>query len=159
VSKQHGYQVTVRWTGDRGTGTDSHRTYSRDHDVSADGPAVIAGSSDPGFRGDAGRWNPEQLFLASVSQCHMLWYLSLAAEAGVVVTGYRDEATATMVEEPSGAGQFTEMTLHPQVTITDPAHEGRAQQLHHRAGEMCFIARSVNFPVRHQATVSVQPLR
>lgn len=155
MSKQHSYQLTVEWTGDRGSGTDGHRTYSRDHEVRAAGPAVIAGSSDPAFRGDATRWNPEQLFLASVSQCHMLWYLSLAAAAGLVVTAYEDEATAVMVEESSGAGQFTSMTLHPHVTITDAAQEPRAVELHIRAGEMCFIARSVNFPIHHEATISV----
>lgn len=155
--RQHAYEVTVRWTGNLGSGTDSFRSYSRNHEVDTAGRPVILGSSDPGFRGDAARWNPEQLFLASVSQCHMLWYLHLAALAGVVVSDYTDEATAVMVEEPSGAGQFTGMTLHPVVTITDEAGRVDAERLHHQAGAMCFIARSVGFPIEHRATIRVDP--
>jgi organic hydroperoxide reductase OsmC/OhrA len=153
--QQHEYELTVRWTGNLGRGTDGFRAYSRDHEVHADGPALILGSSDPAFRGDPTRWNPEQLFLAAVSQCHMLWFLHLAAVAGVVVTDYEDRATAVMEEEPSGAGQFTAMTLHPQVTIVDPRQQSLADELHERAGSMCFVARSVNFAIGHDATVAV----
>ncbi len=152
---QHGYEVTVHWTGNLGRGTVGFRAYSRDHEVHADGPALILGSSDPAFRGDPARWNPEQLFLAAVSQCHMLWVLHLAAVAGVVVTAYEDRATAVMVEEPNGAGQFTGMTLHPQVTIVDPDQQELVDGLHERAGSMCFIARSVSFPIGHEATVTL----
>ena len=152
---QHDYELTVRWTGNLGRGTEGFRAYSRDHEVLADGPAVILGSSDPAFRGDSARWNREQLFLAAVSQCHMLWFLHLAAVAGVVVTDYEDRATAVMEEEPSGAGQFTGMTLHPRVTIADPGQQPLVAELHERAGSMCFLARSVSFPIRHDATVAV----
>jgi organic hydroperoxide reductase OsmC/OhrA len=152
--RQHHYELTVRWTGNRGHGTDGFRAYSRNHEVHAVGPPLILGSSDPAFRGDPERWNPEQLFLAAVSQCHMLWFLHLAAVAGVVVTDYEDRATAVMAEEPSGAGQFTGMTLHPRVTVVDPTQQALVGELHERAGSMCFLARSVNFPIHHDATVT-----
>jgi organic hydroperoxide reductase OsmC/OhrA len=153
MAKEHHYELSVTWTGNLGPGTTSYRSYSRAHEVRAEGVPVLLGSSDPAFRGDPSRWNPEQLFLAAVSQCHMLWYLNLAASAGLTVTGYEDRATATMVEESSGAGQFTGITLQPQVTITDEARLDQAEQLHDEAGALCFIARSVNFPVHHQSVI------
>ena len=159
-SEQHSYELTVEWTGNLGTGTSGYRSYSRDCEVSAAGPLVILASSDPQFRGDPDRWNPEQLFLASVSQCHLLWYLHLAAEAGLVVTEYVDDASALLVEEASGAGQFASMTLRSRVSIggpVDPGTETRARELHDEAGRMCFIARSVKFPIHHQATIVVGP--
>jgi len=146
----HTYETTVTWTGNRGTGTSGYRDYDRSCDLAAPGRPVIAASSDPLFRGDPTRWNPEQLLVASLSQCHLLWYLHLAAEAGVVVTSYVDEAVGTMEEQPGGAGQFTEVVLRPRVTVADPAMIPVAEPLHERAHELCFIARSVNFPVRHE---------
>ena len=96
---------------------------------------------------------PSRLFVAAASQCHMLWYLHLAADAGVVVTEYVDTPTAMMVEEASGAGQFTQITLHPIVTITDPARVPQATRIHGRAGSKCFIARSVSFPISVEPTI------
>jgi organic hydroperoxide reductase OsmC/OhrA len=143
----------VTWTGNRGTGTSGYREYDRDCDLAAPGRPVIAASSDPLFRGDAGRWNPEQLLIASLSQCHLLWYLHLAAEAGVVVTAYVDEAVGSLDEQPGGAGEFTEVVLRPRVTVASPEMVRTALALHPRAHELCFIARSVNFPVGHEPTV------
>ena len=154
----HEYSVRVEWTGNLGTGTSGYRTYSRDHDVrgaTADLP-VIHGSADPAFRGDADRWNPEQLLLASLSQCHMLWYLHLAADAGVTVTAYSDTPTGIMVEHPGGTGEFTSATLRPTVTIAPGNDPERAAALHDRAAEHCFIARSVNFPVHHEAVITTE---
>lgn len=159
MKREHVYDVTVTWTGDRGRGTAGYRDYERSHDVDAHGRPTLAGSSDPGFRGDATRWNPEQLLVAALSQCHMLWYLHLCAEAGVVVTGYRDGATGTMAEEEDGAGQFTEVVLRPRVTVRDPDMAAAAQRLHEPAHARCFIARSVNFPVRHRPAVVVASAR
>ncbi|PRX44783.1 organic hydroperoxide reductase OsmC/OhrA [Prauserella shujinwangii] len=153
--REHGYAVTVTWTGNTGTGTSGYAAFSRDHDVSAPGKPVLAGSSDPAFRGDPARWNPEELLVASLSECHMLWYLALCAQAGVVVTDYVDEAGGTMVEQPGGAGQFTEVVLRPRVTVAEEAMLAKAEELHGPAHEKCFIARSVNFPVRHEPRISV----
>jgi organic hydroperoxide reductase OsmC/OhrA len=146
----HTYETTVTWTGNRGTGTSGYRDYDRSCDLASPGRPVIPASSDPMFRGDPTRWNPEQLLVASLSQCHLLWYLHLAAEAGVVVTSYVDDAVGTMEERPGGAGRFTEVVLRPRVTVADPAMIPTAQPLHDRAHELCFIAQSVNFPVRHE---------
>ena len=152
----HSYEIAVTWTGNTGTGTSSRRAYSRDHEVTAAGMAPLAASSDPAFRGDPTRWNPEQLYLASIAQCHMLWYLDLAAQAGVVVTGYEDHPTAIMRVEPTGAGQFESVTLHPIVTITAASDPRIAEDLHHRVGDYCFIARSINTPIHHSVVVHVE---
>lgn len=151
--RQHRYELSVEWTGNTGTGTSSPRAYSRDHTVTAEGVGTLAGSSDPAFRGDPARWNPEQLFLASLSQCHMLWYLGLAEEAGVVVTGYTDAPTGVMVEEESGAGEFVLVTLRPTVTITRDSDALLARDLHDEVGKYCFIARSVKTPLHHEVTL------
>lgn len=155
--QSHSYAVTVTWTGNEGTGTSSLRAYSRAHTIEGTGKPPIPGSSDPSFRGDPTRWNPEELLLASVSACHKLWYLGLCAGAGVVVTSYEDEASGEMLEEPSGAGQFTAVTLHPRVTISAGSSLSDAKALHHAAHEMCFIARSVKFPIAIEPVVRREP--
>src|SRR5687767_8838613 len=150
MSHQHHYQITTVWTGNRGSGTSHYKAYARDHEVSAVGKsAPILGSSDAAFRGDAARYNPEELLVASLSTCHMLWFLHLCADAGIAVTEYRDEATGTMIEHPDGAGEFTEVILRPQVTLAEPTRQPEISALHDRAHELCFIARSVKFPVKH----------
>jgi organic hydroperoxide reductase OsmC/OhrA len=155
VARTHSYDVSVTWTGDRGTGTSGYRDYARDHDVTATGVPPIPGSSDPAFRGDPGRWNPELELTAALSQCHMLWFLHLAAVTGVIVTGYADDAHGTMAETDDGAGHFTEVVLRPRVTVATAGMAQRAPALHAEASAKCFIANSVNFPVRHEPTVTV----
>lgn len=151
----HGYEVTVRWTGNTGTGTSGYRAYGRDADVTAAGkPTLIQGSADPTFAGDAARWNPEELLVASLSQCHMLTYLALCSLRGVVVTAYEDTPRGTMREE-RGAGRFTEVVLRPVVTVAEEGMVATATALHERAHADCFVANSVNFPVRHEPTVRV----
>ena len=151
--QEHSYRVGVTWTGNRGDGTSTYGSYERAHEVRADGKPTILGSSDPGFRGDPARWNPEELLVAALSQCHLLWYLHLAAESGVVVTEYTDDAVGTMITEPDGSGRFTEVVLRPSVVVTDADVITRATDLHDRAHQMCFIANSVAFPVRHRPRV------
>ena len=155
AGREHRYQVTVEWTGNTGTGTAGYRTYERRHEIGVAGSPKpdIPGSSDPAFRGDAARWNPEELLVASLSACHQLWYLHLCADAGVVVTAYRDIAEGTMVEEATGAGQFTRVVLRPVVTVAAGADVARARALHHDAHAMCYIARSVTFPVEHEPEI------
>jgi organic hydroperoxide reductase OsmC/OhrA len=150
----HTYDLTVTWTGDDGHGTADYRAYRRDHVVSADGRPDLAGSADPTFRGDAARWNPEQLLVAALSQCHMLWYLHLCATNGIVVTGYVDHAHGEMRTHQDGAGEFTSVVLRPEVEVAEPAMVDRAVALHAEAPTLCFIARSVNFPVDHEPTVT-----
>ena len=154
MDKLHTYTTEVTWTGNRGTGTSGYRAYERSHEVAAEGRPAIPGSSDPAFRGDPARWNPEQLLLASVSQCHLLWYLHVCAVAGVVVTGYVDNATGTMAETAAG-GHFTEVVLHPHVEVASAAMVEQALALHADANKACFVANSVNFPVRHEPVVRV----
>jgi len=152
---EHQYQVTVTWNGNLGKGTASYGAYSRDHTINAPGKAAIPGSSDPAFRGDAGRYNPEELFLSSLSSCHMLWYLHFCAEAGIVVTAYTDAASGSMKTEADGNGCFTGVVLYPIVTITDASKTALAMELHKQAHRFCFIANSVNFPVEHQPEIIV----
>jgi organic hydroperoxide reductase OsmC/OhrA len=153
MTREHHYAVTVEWTGNRGTGTSAYSAYSRDHAVSAPGKPAILGSSDPAFRGDRTRWNPEELLVASLAQCHMLWYLHLAAEAGIVVLAYSDAAEGVMVESGDGGGRFDAVVLKPRVVVAAGAE--RALTLHGPAHEKCFIANSVNFPVRCEPVCTV----
>lgn len=148
----HHYAITTRWTGNTGSGTAGYQSYERSHVLQVSGKPDIPGSSDPAFRGDKTRYNPEEMLVGSLSSCHMLWYLHLCSAAGIVVTDYIDHATGTMVETADGGGYFSEVTLHPEVTITDPAMIDQANALHGKANELCFIANSVKFPVHHQAT-------
>lgn len=149
----HAYTATITWTGAGETGTSSYTAYSRDHVVSVDGKPDILASSDPAFRGDATRHNPEDLFVACLAECHMLWFLHVAAAAGVVVTGYADSPVGTMRVEAAGAGQFTEIELRPKVTVAgdasgaEPVTDDTLAALHEKAHAHCFISRSVNFPV------------
>ena len=147
----------MAWTGNQGSGTSGYTAYNRDHEISAaDKSGVILGSSDPAFRGDKTRYNPEELFVSSLSACHMLWYLHLCASNKIVVIEYTDEATGIMAETADGSGQFTEVTLHPKVTITDQNLLELAHALHKKAHEMCFIARSCNFLVRHEPIIRAE---
>ena len=150
----HTYSATVTWTGAGTTGTASYTSYSRNHEVALPGKPLLLGTSDPAFRGDPERYTPEELFVTSLSQCHMLWFLHLAAVEGVVVTGYVDQAAGRMRIEAQGAGQFTEMVLRPRITLAspttkagEPVTDALVARLHEKAHQHCFIARSVNFPV------------
>jgi organic hydroperoxide reductase OsmC/OhrA len=145
--KVHSYNVRVDWTGNDGVGTKSYREYRRDHTIIVDGKPDIRGSSDPSFRGDRSRFNPEELLVASLSSCHMLWYLHLCAVNHVTVLEYRDAAEGFMEEEESGAGQFVRVQLRPAVKLAVGSDGARALALHEEAHHNCFIARSVNFPV------------
>ncbi|MGB6501427.1 MAG: OsmC family protein [Thermoplasmata archaeon] len=152
MERQHTFEAEVEWTGDRGTGTTDYRSYGREHVIRAAGKPDLPGSSAPAFRGDPSRYDPEELLVASLSACHMLWYLHFCAVNGIVVVGYIDRAHGTLAEEPDGGGRFVEVVLRPRVRISrgDPA---LAARLHEAAHEKCFIARSVNFPVRCEPTL------
>jgi organic hydroperoxide reductase OsmC/OhrA len=154
MAAEHHYELTLTWTGNQGTGTSAYRSYARDHEVTAEGKPSLPGSSDPSFRGDPSRWNPEELLVASLSQCHMLWYLHLCATNGVTVTDYRDTSVGTMTMNPDGSGQFTEVRLHPHVTVATPDMIAKATELHNEVHNFCFITRSVNFPVHPHPIVS-----
>jgi organic hydroperoxide reductase OsmC/OhrA len=156
MTRQHHYKITVTWTGNLGQGTSGYRAYSRDHEIHAEGRPPMPGSSDPTFRGDPGRYSPEDLLVASLSSCHMLWYLHLCADAGIVVEQYTDAASGVMVETADGGGRFRQVVLKPQVVVRDGADRDRAIHLHERAHALCFIANSVNFDVGCDAAVSVQ---
>ena len=149
----HRYTLTVTWTGNTGEGTSTYCGYKRTHRVTAEGPPELLGSADRTFHGDRERWNPELLLLASLAQCHMLSYLHVCVAAGVVVTHYVDRPTGSMKTESDGSGRFTEVVLHPEIVVADETMIEAATRAHHRANEMCFIANSVNFRVRHEASV------
>ncbi|MBU1011141.1 MAG: OsmC family protein [Bacteroidetes bacterium] len=145
----HHYQATTIWTGNKGTGTKSYSAYERSYRLIIQGKPAISGSSDPAFRGDNTKHNPEELLVSALSSCHMLWYLHLCAEAGVIVTEYTDTARGTMVETADGGGHFTVVNLHPVVTVAEQPMIEKANALHKKANELCFVANSVNFPVNH----------
>ena len=143
AGKEHRYRPIIVWTGNTGTGTSSYKAYERAHIISASGKTEIAGSSDKSFRGDASRWNPEDLLVASASTCHMLWYLHLSAVSEVVVLDYRDEPEGLMIEQANGSGAFSRIVLRPRIKLAAGSSEQRAGELHHEAHTMCFIANSV----------------
>ena len=145
--KQHAYQVEIIWTGNLGSGTSSYQSYSRDHDVLVKGKEVMHASSDVIFRGDGSKYNPEDLFLSSISSCHMLWYLHLCADAGIKVLSYQDKASGILSLEENGSGKFTEVHLNPEVLISDVNQIEKAKEIHHRAHQFCFIANSCSFPI------------
>lgn len=149
MERQHQYTLTVKWTGNNGSGTSDYKSYSRAHTVLIANKSDILCSSDPAFRGDKTKHNPEELFVASLSTCHMLWYLHLCAQAGVIVTDYVDNASGIMAENADGSGRFVEVILNPVVTVTDSMMISEANKLHKQANELCFIANSVIFPVSH----------
>lgn len=154
---KHSYSTQVVWTGNRGSGTSSYRAYDRAHEIRSPGKPPLFCSSDPKFLGDRGRYNPEELLVAALSSCHMLWYLHLAADNGIVVIDYRDDASGTMFETSDGGGRFSEVTLRPVVTAIGPVDAALAESLHHRAHDLCYIASSVAFPVGCEPELIVRP--
>lgn len=156
--RTHTYNVGVTWTGNRGRGTESYSAFSRDHTIGAQGKPPLLGSADPAFRGNAGRYNPEELLLAAISSCHMLWYLHLCVDAAIVVVAYADNAVGLMEEAEDGGGRFTKVVLRPEVTVEAGADLAMAAGLHTAAHGKCFIANSVNFPILHDATTRVEPV-
>ncbi|MGL6338076.1 MAG: OsmC family protein [Waterburya sp.] len=154
--KTHHYQAQVLWTGNNGQGTSSYKAYDRNYEITVEGKPAILGSSDPAFRGDKTKYNPEELLVASLSSCHMLWYLNLCATKSVVVTDYLDQPEGTMLEDKDGNGHFKEVILNPVVTITPTSDQETAEQLHEQAHRFCFLANSMNFPVRCQSSIQIE---
>jgi organic hydroperoxide reductase OsmC/OhrA len=153
MGKEHTYRLTITWTGNTGNGTAGYRSYERSHIISADNKPDIAASSDPSFRGDGARYNPEELLVASLSGCHMLWFLHLCADQGIIITSYTDSPTGVMTETPTGRGKFKEVILNPVVGVSEASMLEMLAEIHEKAHQMCFIANSVNFPVRLRPSV------
>lgn len=154
MSKQHPFTATIVWTGDRGQGTAAYHGYDRTWEVRTPGKPVISCSNDPALGGDPARPNPEDLLLASLSACHMLWYLHLACEAGIVVLSYEDAPLGVGESNPDGSGRFVSATLRPVIRVRRGADLARADAIHQQVHRYCFIARSVSFPVDCAATYS-----
>lgn len=155
MSRNHRYETSCTWTGAGERGSADYRAYQRSYETSSPGRPTLFGSSDPAFRGDAERWNPEVLLVASLSQCHLLSYLHRCAVNGVTVTSYTDDAEGTMVEDEDGGGHFERVVLRPVVSVADAGMLDQAIALHAEAATRCFIASSVNFPVDHEPRVDV----
>ena len=154
MSKTHSYKAKINWTGNLGSGTANYAAYSRAHEISGEaGKQTILASAAPIYRGDGSRYNPEELLLAAIAGCHLLWYLHLCADAGIVVVDYEDEASGILTETNDGNGKFSEVTINPVVTVTQDSNADKAIELHHRAHELCFIANSMNFPIFFRPTV------
>jgi organic hydroperoxide reductase OsmC/OhrA len=150
MAREHEYQTNLVWAGNKGSGTIDYRSYDRSYVISIDRKPDIFGSSDSAYLGDKSRHNPEDLLVSALSSCHMLWYLHLCSENGIIVLDYKDRATGKMTLNADGSGQFTEVVLHPRVTISEAADRDKANALHEQANSLCFIAKSCNFPVRHE---------
>ncbi|SFB80505.1 Organic hydroperoxide reductase OsmC/OhrA [Zunongwangia mangrovi] len=150
--KIHNYTINLNWTGNKGVGTKTYKDYEREYTIQAKDKAVIKGSSDPAFLGNPKLYNPEELLLASIASCHMLWYLHLCASNKIIVLEYQDQPSGKMIENKDGSGKFTEVTLYPQIRLADKTMLEKAENLHKEANKFCFIANSCNFPIRHAAT-------
>jgi len=155
MNREHKYTLSVKWTGNEGEGTTGYTAYGREYTIFGDEKPEILGSADPAFRGEQTKYNPEEFLLASLSTCHMLWYLHLCADAGIIVVGYEDKPTGIMAEKEGGGGCFKEVTLYPEITISGSFMEAKAIELHNKANKFCFIANSVNFPVWHRPVFRV----
>lgn len=147
--KEHCYQISIEWTGNKGKGTLDYKSYERSHSISVENKKTILASSDPAFLGDITKHNPEELFLSSLSSCHMLWFLHLCTENNVIVHKYIDNPIGTMKETKNGGGQFTEVTLYPTVVVEDQKSLKKLNKIHEQANKLCFIANSVNFKIKH----------
>ena len=158
ASQEHLFRLALQWTGNCGQGTINYRAYERAYQVQAEGKPLIYGSSDPAFRGDAAKYNPEELLVAAISSCHMLWYLHLCADAGVIVVAYSDRPVGKMQVAQNGSGRFVEVILKPEIAIASENKLQLATELHHQAHEFCFIANSVNFPIECQPVIQLQTL-
>jgi organic hydroperoxide reductase OsmC/OhrA len=149
MESKHNYKLALKWNGNRGSGTTDYRAYGREYSIYIADKVDLEGSSDPSFRGDKTKHNPEDMLLAALSSCHMLSYLHVCAIGGVVILDYTDHATGLMITTSDGAGRFSEVTLNPVVVVADAAMIEKANELHEKANQLCFIANSVNFPVKH----------
>jgi len=156
MPKQHQYQLKVTWTGNKGTGTDHYTHYERSHTIEVENKVTLLASSDAPFLGDATKHNPEDFLLASLATCHMLWYLHLCADAGVIVTNYIDNPQGTLLQQDDGGGSFSSVTLHPKVIVLHASMIEKANSLHIKANQKCFIANSVNFEVKHLPSCSAE---
>lgn len=156
MAKAHQYQTSLVWTGNKGSGTMDYRSYDRSYIISVSNKPDILGSTDSAFMGDKNKYNPEDLLVSSLSSCHMLWYLHLCSQNGIIVLDYKDNAVGKMMENEDGSGYFAEVILNPLVTITDESQIEKASSLHEKANKMCFIANSCNFPVTHQAAYVIE---
>ncbi|HMG15379.1 MAG TPA: OsmC family protein [Saprospiraceae bacterium] len=150
--KLHHYKINVEWTGNEGTGTSSYTAYTRDHIIKKDGKILLEASADPAFRGDSEKLNPEELLISAISSCHMLWYLHLCSDAGIVLTSYVDIPEGKMIQDNTGGGRFSKVVLNPMVNIQDKSLKAKAIELHDKAHELCFISQSCNFPITVQAS-------
>lgn len=144
----HVYKQTIEWTGSKGVGTQTYESYSRDFNLIAENRPVLACSADPVFRGDSSKYNPEDFLLCSVSSCHMLWFLHLCADKGIIVLNYIDHPIGEMESIPGKGGKFIGITLNPIVVITDINRVEEIEKIHDEASEKCFITNSLNFKVK-----------
>ena len=153
MPKEHTYKTSLDWVGNTGEGTKSYAAYERLYQIKVDGKLPYTGSADPNFKGDPSKYNPEEMLVMSLSSCHMLWYLHLCSVNEIVVENYKDVAIGIMSENPDGSGEFKEVTLNPKVIISS-GDVNKAKDLHQQANQLCFIARSMNFPVNHDVQIS-----
>jgi organic hydroperoxide reductase OsmC/OhrA len=155
MAKLHDFASSIIWTGNRGEGTRAYKGYDRTWDIVLPGKDIIHCSNDPLLGGDPAKMNPEDLLISALSACHMLWYLHLASNAGIVVSDYRDDPIGHGETLPNGAGRFLAAVLRPKISVQEGADLSIAAELHHKVHDFCFIARSVNFPVSYEPTFNI----
>ena len=160
MSDAHAFETHLRWPADPAQALPPAPAFSRNSVLSAPGKKEVAGSAPAVFGGDAARYNPEELLLMALSECHMLTYLAVAAKRNLSILAYEDRATGTLglgtngiKSGPLGKMSMQQVTLRPRVTVAKGTDLAEALAIHERAHANCFIANSVNFPVRHEAQI------
>lgn len=154
---EHEFPARVVWTGNLGRGTTNYHAYQRTWSVATPGKSEIQCSNDPLLGGDPALHNPEDLLIATVSACHMLWYLHLASKAKIIVTSYVDDPVGIGETEANGTGRFVRAVLRPRIDVVEGADLAKAEALHHDVHRYCFIARSVNFPITYEPRFQFVP--
>ena len=148
MSNTHHYAAKITWHGRRDGLPFDYRSYDRTHRVEIEGKPAFIASADPTFLGDSSLYNPEDMLVVALSSCHMLSYLAICARARVTVLSYTDEAEGVMVMDQPDTGRFSDVLLKPVVELAPGSDVEKARSFHAMAHKVCFIARSVNFPVR-----------
>lgn len=149
MKNEFNYTLALNWLGDK-NGT--HHREDRFYEIRIEGKPKLLGSADQPFFGDPSLYNPEDLLLSALSSCHMMSYLYVCRKAGIKISSYQDNPVGTLKLNKEGIGKFENVTLKPQVVLADKSQTQQASALHHKAGKLCFIANSVNFDIKYEAS-------
>jgi organic hydroperoxide reductase OsmC/OhrA len=146
------FNVGLTWLSQNKNFT--YNEYSREYTIHAEGKPELIGTAAPEYKGSHEHYNPEDMLIASLSACHMLSYLALAANSKIQVLSYQDQAEGSLIKDGMSM-KFNEVILKPHVVISQDSDQEKALSLHDKAHHICFIANSVNFSVLIQPQIAI----